>query len=203
VFFLAPSATLKSRARFATWDYPVFGALTLLHWSVLAAILVPWILSTSWNLVPPPLLLVLGTVALELMLWEARWMALPFMRVPEPIEARPGWRVGVAVTYVPGTESLDMLERTVAGLLAMRYPHDTWVLDEGNDADVRALCYRMGARHFSRANRPGLREPEGRFKAHTKYGNYNAWLDVVGTRSTISWSPSTATTCCARTTWTT
>jgi cellulose synthase (UDP-forming) len=180
VFFQAPSATVKSRARFAAWDYPAFGALTVLHWSVLAVIIVPWLLSTNWSLVPPPLLLVLVTIALELLLWEARWLALPFMRVPEPVAARPGWRVGVAVTYVPGTESLEMLERTVSAILALRYPHDTWVLDEGNHADVRALCHRMGARHFSRANRLRYREAEGRFKAHTKYGNYNAWLEVVG-----------------------
>jgi cellulose synthase/poly-beta-1,6-N-acetylglucosamine synthase-like glycosyltransferase len=62
----------------------------------------------------------------------------------------------------------------------MEYPHETWVLDEGDDPRVRALCARLGARHFSRQGMARYQAPYGAFAARTKHGNYNAWLDAVG-----------------------
>jgi cellulose synthase/poly-beta-1,6-N-acetylglucosamine synthase-like glycosyltransferase len=65
----------------------------------------------------------------------------------------------------------------------MDYPHDTWVLDEGDAAEVRDLCQRTGARHFSRRHMPHYQSESGPFKSRTKYGNYNAWLQEHGYRS--------------------
>jgi cellulose synthase (UDP-forming) len=69
---------------------------------------------------------------------------------------------------------------TVQALVAMKYPHETWVLDEGDDPDVKALCHRCGARHFSRKNRPGYQAATGTFESRSKHGNYNAWLHEIG-----------------------
>ena len=60
------------------------------------------------------------------------------------------------------------------------YPHDTWVLDEGDEAPVKALCYALGAQHFSRKNFSHYHTAQGTFQSHSKYGNYNAWLAEVG-----------------------
>jgi len=84
----------------------------------------------------------------------------------------------VATTFVPGAEGLEMLEKTVHSLIAMDYPHDTWVLDEGDSPRVRAMCQRLGARHFSRKQLSQYRTDSGPFRARTKYGNVNAWLFV-------------------------
>jgi cellulose synthase (UDP-forming) len=112
--------------------------------------------------------------------WVARWAALIRMRRPNPLPAEPGLRVAVATSFVPGSEPLAMLETTVRALVAMDYLHETWVLDEGDGAEVRALCVRLGARHFTRRNRPEFQTEYGQFEARTKHGNYNAWLtDVV------------------------
>jgi hypothetical protein len=90
--------------------------------------------------------------------------------------------VGVATTFVPGGEPIEMLERTVRALVTMDYPHDTWVLDEGDDPEVRQMCARLGAWHFSRKGLERYQQPRGTFEARTKHGNYNAWLDAVGYR---------------------
>jgi cellulose synthase (UDP-forming) len=112
--------------------------------------------------------------------WVARWAALIRMRRPRPLAPEPGLRVAVGTTFVPGAEPLFMLETTVRAMVAMEYPHDTWVLDEGDDPEVRAMCRQVGARHFTRRNRPEFQTEEGHFEARTKHGNYNAWLaDVV------------------------
>jgi cellulose synthase/poly-beta-1,6-N-acetylglucosamine synthase-like glycosyltransferase len=90
-----------------------------------------------------------------------------------------GWRVGVATTFVPSAEPIEMLERSVRAMVAIDYPHDTWVLDEGDDPRVRAMCARLGAQHFSRAGVAAYQTDTGRFERKTKHGNYNAWLDSV------------------------
>jgi hypothetical protein len=92
-------------------------------------------------------------------MFESRWLPLPLMRRPPPMPARRGWRVGVATTFV-----------------ALDYPHESLVLDEADQPDVRALCERLGARHFSRKGRAGYAGEDARFAARTKHGNYNAWL---------------------------
>jgi hypothetical protein len=62
-------------------------------------------------------------------------------------------------------------------MVAARYPHDTWVLDEGDSAEVQRLCEEIGVWHFSRKGRPPYNTVEGPFKVMTKGGNHNAWYD--------------------------
>jgi hypothetical protein len=111
--------------------------------------------------------------------WLGRWVSLAAMRRPRHVPPEPGLRVGVVTTFVPGAEPIGMLEQTVRALVAMEYPHETWVLDEGDDAAVRALCERLGARHFTRRGRERYQTESGEFQAQSKHGNYNAWLEEV------------------------
>jgi hypothetical protein len=129
-----------------------------------------------------PVLYLLVTLAVlyYLAVWAARWLALRSMRRPRYVEPAIGLRVGIATSFVPELEPIEMLEQTVRRLVAIEYPHETWVLDEGDDPAVKALCERLGAHHFSRRGRPEYQGEEGRFASQTKFGNYNAWLDHVG-----------------------
>lgn len=111
---------------------------------------------------------------------QFRWFLLPCMRRPRPMMARSTWKVGVATTFVPGAEPLEMLEETLRGLIALDYPHDTWVLDEGEDDQVKLLCLRLGANYFSRKNIPRYQSEAGTFQSRSKHGNYNAWLYEIG-----------------------
>ncbi len=177
---LPARSTTRSDLRFRWWDYPAFIALTLLHVWVLWSVFWPAIRDGAWTDMPLTFLLLLGTFLLQLAIWESRWLALPLMRVPREKTPRPDWRVAVAVTFVPGSESIDMLEKTVRALVAIRYPHDTWVLDEGDDPRVSRLCQLIGARYFSRRDMAQYQQADGKFKSHTKYGNCNAWLEHIG-----------------------
>jgi cellulose synthase/poly-beta-1,6-N-acetylglucosamine synthase-like glycosyltransferase len=112
--------------------------------------------------------------------WLMPWLAVEKMRRPVHVEPADGWRVAVMTTFTPPTESVEMLEQTLAALVALEYPHDTWVLDEGDLAEVRALCQRLGARHFSRLGRPEYQQPTGPYARRSKFGNINAWLDQPG-----------------------
>ncbi len=165
---------------FAWWDYPIFGVLTVVTSACILWLLTYWFSRDDW--LRHPSLMVIFTFALLMPLpsHQARWFSLPLMRRPIPMAPAGSWRVGVATTIVPGSESLEMLAETVRALVAMDYPHDTWVLDEGDDERVKDLCRRLGARHFTRKHLPRYQTEAGVFQGRSKHGNYNAWLHEVG-----------------------
>lgn len=110
----------------------------------------------------------------------ARWLFLLLMVRPIPMEPETGRQVAMVTTFVPGLESLAMLRRTLTAMVGVRYPHQTWVLDEGDCAKVKELCRELGVHHYSRKYRPEYLADQGPFKVRTKYGNFNAWLEEIG-----------------------
>ncbi|MFE2304006.1 glycosyltransferase family 2 protein [Streptomyces sp. NPDC059445] len=103
-------------------------------------------------------------------------------RDPVPVRPAHGTRVAFLTTYVPGKEPLATVRATLEAAAALTHtgPLDVWLLDEGDDDQARALCAELGVRHFTRFGVPEWNRPEGRHKARTKHGNYNAWLDLYG-----------------------
>ncbi len=75
----------------------------------------------------------------------------------------PGRTVDVFIpTY---NEPLSVLKPTVFAALAMRYPHRTYVLDDGRREEVRRFCAEVGAEYLTRPDNKGA-----------KAGNINAAL---------------------------
>jgi cellulose synthase/poly-beta-1,6-N-acetylglucosamine synthase-like glycosyltransferase len=103
-------------------------------------------------------------------------------RDPIPLTPLTGQRIAFITTIVPGKEPIEMVRRTLEAAVAVRYEGtlDVWLLDEGDDPAVRAMCAELGVRHFTRHGVPEWNQPTGRHKAKTKHGNYNAWLDAHG-----------------------
>ncbi|TKB76167.1 MAG: glycosyltransferase [Nitrospira sp.] len=161
-------------------DHRHFLFLSFLSLSSMALFVSSWVVLDQWGTRP----LIMSALSLALAFLfinqQARWFLLPSMKRPVPMPARRGWKVGVATTYVLGAESFNLLERTLRALVALDYPHETWVLDEGDRLEVRNLCARLGARHYSRASKPAYRTARGPFQFPSKHGNYNAWLHEVG-----------------------
>jgi cellulose synthase (UDP-forming) len=173
--------SVQSQKVFKRWDYALFAVLTVASAAAMLHFMPGWFAHEDWYERPLAFwsltLIIIGRLAVN----QFRWWSLPFMRKPRPMAARSDWKVGVATTFVPAAESIDMLRMTVRGLVALDYPHDTWVLDEGNDARVASLCAELGAFHFSRKNFPQYQTEDGTtFQARSKHGNYNAWLHEVG-----------------------
>ncbi|GHF36574.1 glycosyl transferase [Streptomyces mashuensis] len=103
-------------------------------------------------------------------------------RDPIPVVPESGTRVAFLTSYVPGKEPLDMVTRTLEAAVRVRHrgPVDVWLLDEGDDPEARAVCARLGVRHFTRKGVEKWNRPTGPHRARTKHGNYNAWLDAHG-----------------------
>jgi cellulose synthase (UDP-forming) len=165
---------------FRRWDYPLFAVLTALNLGALLVVFAFWFSPSSWEHNPALFVLITIPFLFALAMFESRWILLPLMRRPRHMPASSEWKVGVATTFVPGAEPIEMLERTLQGLVTMDYPHDTWVLDEGDDDDVKALCARHGAQYYSRKGKSEYETASGRYQARTKHGNYNAWLSEIG-----------------------
>lgn len=165
---------------FTRWDYGIFTVLTLVNTGVVGYFAVRWFTLDAWLVAPLWLLLATVLVFRGLLMHQMRWFSLLLMRRPVPQPPREGWTVGVMTTFVPGAESLEMLEVTLEAMVAMDYPHDTWVLDEGESDEVKALCERLGVHHFTRKDRPEYHTESGIFQTRCKHGNCNAWLYDYG-----------------------
>jgi cellulose synthase/poly-beta-1,6-N-acetylglucosamine synthase-like glycosyltransferase len=99
-------------------------------------------------------------------------------RDPVPVEPDPSLRVAFLTTLVPEKEPIEMAERTLRAATRIVYdgPFDVWLLDEGDSAEVKRMCARLGVRHFSRKGRRYPEPDTGIFASKTKHGNYNRWL---------------------------
>jgi cellulose synthase (UDP-forming) len=99
------------------------------------------------------------------------------MRDPLPMTPEAGLRVAVLTTIVPSKEPIELVAKTLRAMRALQYDGqvDVWILDEGNDPQVRAVAERLGVHHFSRHGRPEYNQPSGEFRAKSKAGNHNAW----------------------------
>ena len=99
-----------------------------------------------------------GLWALGTLTWFS-WKRRPVTR--PPITSRPTVDVYVC-TY---DEPEEVVLATLAGCRALRYPHTTYLLDDGRRENMRALAELTGARYLTRPD-----------NAHAKAGNINAAL---------------------------
>ena len=118
--------------------------------------------------------------------WGAWWIAVPLVvaetysiidvslfsltvwRMSErdqPPAAPQGLTVDVFITTY--NEDPELVLATTEAALAMRYPHTTWVLDDGSRPELRAAVARIGAGYLSRGD-----EWVGKPR-HAKAGNLN------------------------------
>ena len=108
------------------------------------------------------------------------WDLVLSMREPIPVAAEPKRKVALLTAFVPGKEPIDLLETTLRAMVAVTYPHDTWLLDEGDDDAAKKLCASLGVKHFTRKHSPHYNQAGGTYAAKTKSGNYNAWFTEHG-----------------------
>ncbi|MFE8913755.1 glycosyltransferase [Streptomyces globisporus] len=103
-------------------------------------------------------------------------------RDPVPVVPESGTRVAFLTSFVPGKEPLEMVTKTLEAAVRIRHRGlmHVWLLDEGDDPEVKEVCARLGVHHFSRKGVAHWNQAKGPHRAKTKHGNYNAWLDAHG-----------------------
>lgn len=108
------------------------------------------------------------------------WSAASSMKHPRPLTPEKGLKVAFLTAFVPGKEPYDILEKTLKAMVEAEYPHDTWLLDEGDDTEAKRLCRRYNVKHYTRKGKAQYNTPKGPYKIKTKGGNYNSWYDQHG-----------------------
>ena len=128
------------------------------------------------------LVLVVITIVVEaIRLVQAITLFVFALRARDPLPMLPAGqpRIAVLTTIVPGKEPFDLVSRTLLAMQRLQHPPgsqmDVWLLDEGNDPNIKRWCRRHGINHFSRRDHPEWNTESGEFKAKTKHGNHNAW----------------------------
>ena len=84
----------------------------------------------------------------------------------EPPPAPPGLAVDVFITCYD--EPLQLLRRTAIGARAIRYPHQTYMLDDGKRDEVQAMAQELGIGYIRRTG-----------NEHAKAGNLNHAFSVT------------------------
>ncbi len=136
-------------------------ALVALAWFVVYLgwrVIWSWRGASLWLAIPLLLAEIYGIWSLTALTWFG-WR-IPNVARPEP---RPGRAVDVYVcTY---DESAAVLQATLAGCSAIRYPHTTYLLDDGRRPEIAQLAREFGAEYMTRGD-----------NANAKAGNINAAL---------------------------
>lgn len=111
-------------------------------------------------------------------------LSLASMIARDPIPVIPDGRLRVAflTTIVPSKEPIAVVRDTLRAAKRIRHRgvFDIWLLDEDDDDEVRTVCAELAIRHFSRKGVERYNQASGSFRAKTKHGNYNAWIDAHG-----------------------
>jgi cellulose synthase (UDP-forming) len=108
------------------------------------------------------------------------WVITSHIKKVDSPEPNEGYKVAFLTSFVPASEDISLLHKCLPSMVAADYPHDTWLLDEGDDPRAKEICKQYGVKHFSRANLAHYNTEAGKFKAKTKGGNHNSWHDTHG-----------------------
>ncbi len=65
------------------------------------------------------------------------WSVLSNIKEHSASKPEKGLKVAFITTFVPASESVELLHKCLPALVRANYKHDTWLLDEGNDPEVK------------------------------------------------------------------
>jgi len=107
-------------------------------------------------------------------------------RMKKPFVTRPVKNLKVAIISlcVPSKENISIIERQLRAMVAVEYPHDSWILDEENNPQVKRLAEQIGVKYFTREGDKKFNQDKPPFQKKTKSGNVNAWLNTHGEKYT-------------------
>lgn len=95
------------------------------------------------------------------------WYHYYNISVPEPPELKRKFTVDILTTACPG-EPHEMIIGTLRAMQAVRYPHTSYLCDEGDDPVLKKVCEELGVIHVTRIE-----------KKDAKAGNINNALKIA------------------------
>jgi cellulose synthase (UDP-forming) len=135
----------------------VIAVVTLAYWTYYIIWRWGWTLNPDalWFSIPLALAETWGLITAFVMIHSV-WR----IRNRQPIPAPPGMNVDVYITCYD--EPLEVIRRTAIGARAIRYPHKTYILDDGERDEVETMAQELGLGYIRRTTHE-----------HAKAGNLN------------------------------
>lgn len=84
------------------------------------------------------------------------WFYFVFITIPVPKKYPANVSVDVFTTAMPG-EPYEMFLNTLNAIEKIQYPHETYLLDGGNDIRLKRLCEQLGIHHINCMNVKGAK----------------------------------------------
>jgi len=107
------------------------------------------------------------------------WSISSHIKNIHQVKPVPGMKVAFVTTIVPANESISLLHKCLPAMVNVAYAHDTWLLDEADNEEVKEICKQYGVKHFSRRGIEKYNNPLGKY-TKSKGGNHNSWYDAHG-----------------------
>lgn len=145
-------ATQRHSAR-STFAYD---SLSRSQWVVVAAFIVAAVWYLAWRpsvFNPDAMVFSVIVYAAELFGFVAAMLHLfVTWRLPihTPVPAPAGLSVDVFVTTLD--EPIEVVRRTLLAARGIKYPHQTWLLDDGQRPDMRAMALELGCHYLARTD---------------------------------------------------
>jgi len=99
-------------------------------------------------------------------------------KMPERKSIKPELNLSVDVFITVFNEPVDLIRKTVYAAVSMDYPHKTYVLDDGNNKEIKSLAISLGAKYLSRSDNKDAKAGNlNNGLAHSK-GDYIAVFDA-------------------------
>lgn len=104
------------------------------------------------------------------------WFYFLFIKGTSSIEAPAGKTADVFTTAMPG-EPYEMFEKTLTAIAAIRYPHESYLLDGGNDPKLKELCARLGVNHLDCSKVKGAKAGKVNYALSKSSGEFVLVID--------------------------
>ena len=128
---------------------------------VTMALFLYWFLDNDHVGYTPLYILLTTALFFKLLRTLHEWYHYYAVSIPVKPQLRTKFTVDVLTTACPG-EPHDMIVNTLEAIQRIRYPHTTYLCDEGDDPYLKAQCERLGVVHVTRT-----------VKVDAKAGNIN------------------------------
>ena len=196
---VAPPRTVRDEAVLSRGQRVVYWALTAL-WAVVVLQFWRWWLAPAHRgalglYVATSIPLAYLTTALP----SFYWFFVGRMRRPVHQDPAPGRRVALITLCVPSHETIDVIADQLRALTQVRYPHDSWILDEGADPEIEALATELGVRYFTRKGMPLVEPARAALPGQDEGGQrqrmarlrraWRAWTTTSSSSSTSTTTP--------------
>lgn len=80
------------------------------------------------------------------------WYHYAGVRQAPKLLSHASWKVDMLTTACP-EEPREMIEETLRAMVNVKYPHQTYLCDEGNDPYYQKLCQKLGVHYVTRSTR--------------------------------------------------